>query len=156
MFKLGLKLLFLALTINCCNIRDKDCEIKKRYYDNGNLKRTEFYKSNNELFLAKTFYRNSKALHSIVHLDIVNGDSVMKFTSFNPDSSLKYQFKKINGDFEGQYLMYHRNGVLAELRRYNDGKLDGKNLIYNKKGQLEKIKQYKDGELLNEEEKGGE
>jgi antitoxin component YwqK of YwqJK toxin-antitoxin module len=94
-------------------------EVKREYWDNGNLKKETHYKNGKE-----------NGLHAEWRWD--NGEKLMEAN-----------FK--DGDLHGLYKDWHSNGVQANIGQYKEGKEDGLWVLWSKDGSRQSKKIYKNG-----------
>lgn len=60
-------------------------------------------------------------------------------------SQLKVKVKYKNGNLNGKYYIYYKNGTLNEKGSYKNNLLHGKIKVYDKNGNLVKTTKYKNG-----------
>ena len=94
-------------------------EIRKEYYDNGQLWFKESYKDGERDGLFETYYSNGQL-----------------------ESKGSYK----DGKQDGLWEDYHWNGQLKSKWSHKDGERDGLRLIFDDNGQLESVELYKGGE----------
>ncbi len=69
--------------------------------------------------------------------------------ALHPNGKLAFDFKIVNGEYEGNYLVYQSNGMKLSSRKYVSGQLQGVLQDYGKNGKL-----LKQAEYLNDDEHG--
>ena len=143
-FKVIISILFIT-SFSSCNIVSQD-RIEKIYYDDGKLKRINFYQ--NDTIGRCKFFRKDGSIES----DITIEKNIKFFKMYSKDGSLSGEFKTVNGQKQGEGKVYDKSGSLIVIWNYVNDLKHGEQIFYSKDGKIERREYYEYGKLINEKE----
>jgi antitoxin component YwqK of YwqJK toxin-antitoxin module len=136
------KILLILLTIPLIGFGQK--EVKKTYYDNGQLKWYFTYLNGFPDGIQKEYYENGQLESEGQYKDrYITGI----WKGYYENGQLKYEGNYTDGEKDGMWKRFYENGQLLSKRHYKDGKKNGLYETYYK-GKLIESGKYKIGELI--------
>ena len=73
-----------------------------------------------------------------------NTIELSKIKTFHPNGKLENEINYIDGEYDGEWISYYKNGELFVFGLYENGKKDGKWLSYHENGQKNSSENYQD------------
>jgi hypothetical protein len=117
--------MFIVFFISAC-----DNNLKKEYYDNGNLKSQIHYNSLGEMDgVVKHYYKNGKVSKEIFY---TNGKKNGKYTEFYKSGEVKYKTFFKNDEQDGYFYEYYEDGNIMKKAFYKKNIIDSFYLSYYK------------------------
>jgi len=111
---------------------EKLIEIRKEYWDNGNLKSEVPYKKSYGIGWKKV--KTKLVPHGIAK-------------DYYESGVLEREDPYVDGKREGTIKLYNKDGILEASAEYKDNKRNGKSVYYNTDGSVIEEEYYKDGNL---------
>ena len=142
--KLKLILLIVFSSIISCNSNSQEI-IEKIYYENGNLKRINYYQ-NDTLVKCKFFWKDGS-----IRSDIKIDEEIKTFKMYSKDGYLSGEYKTINGLKQGEGLVFDKNGNIIAKSNFLNDKEHGEQIFYNSDGSIERREYYEHGVFVKEE-----
>ena len=141
MKKLILLLLFIPL-VSC-----QDVEVRKTYYDSGELKSTENYVDDVRQGESKFYYDSGELKSTVNYVDgLLQGEWKSYFESGELESTVNY----VDGLKQGEWKSYFESGELRSTVNYVDDVRQGESKFYYDSGELASTGNYVDGLLQGE------
>lgn len=117
-------------------------DMRKEYYENGNLESEFEYKNDKLNGVGKTYYENGELKSQGQYID---GKKEGVFTFYFRKGKLKMKVNYINGKEEGVIKKYYKNGALNVEAEFKNGKQDGITKEYFESGKPKGLINYKNG-----------
>lgn len=119
-------------------------ELKKVYYENGNLKKTTSLKSGKKHGYEKMYYENGRIKYSAPY---VNGVVHGEYKHFHPNGRIKAEVTFINGKEHGVAKEYFEDGNLDIEIVFKNGVAEGEFRLYHDNGNLKASSNLKNDEI---------
>ena len=150
MKKLLLLLLFISL-VSC-----QDVEVRKTYYESGELRITVNYVDGLRQGQIKEYYKSGELSRTRTYVDgLRQGEEKEYYDS----GELQYTSNYVDDLKQGEFKEYYESGELRSTVNYVDGLIQGEAKFYYESGKLEYARNYVDGlmeEVLIEDSKNKE
>ena len=115
----------------------------KEYYENGNLKETSLFTSNDlKNGKSEQFYENGKQKSIEFYTDSGLSDKATYYDEYGQKIK-EVEYK--DGFKNGKFLSWHHNGKIYQSLEYKNGMLHGSYKVYDENGKLEKDGEYYNG-----------
>jgi len=124
------------------NLVDGDLDGANNLYDEDG-KKYATYEYKNDVMVSCVFY--DKEGKEISNAEARRG--VINFVSHYPDGYKRGVGMHKNGEREGLWTFYHRNGQISAEENYKDGKMHGEAKYYFKNGKISSEMTYAEGDL---------
>ncbi|MFH1593195.1 MAG: type II secretion system protein GspG [Candidatus Omnitrophota bacterium] len=136
----------LAYLFIICSIRYSiaEVEVKKEYYDSGQLYSELPYENGKLNGLGKTYYENGQLFSEVTY---VNGEYDGTMRAYYESGELESEMPYRNGVLSGIVKEYYKNESLQAETPYQNGKVNGVAKSYSENGIIESLIPYKDDEI---------
>ena len=115
------------------NASYKQEDIRRTYYESGELKTESPYENDKKEGMARVYYKNGKLKQE----DPYKNDKLEGMArAYYESGGLKAEATYKNGKYEGMARVYYKNGNLWKERPYENGKLEGMEKVYSESGRL--------------------
>lgn len=132
---------------SCCfqEERIKEIEIKKEYFENGQLKSAgaTIEKKKNGYWITYDKEGN-REYEATYYNDALNGVFIIYFKN----GQKKMEANMMNDLYHGYRINYYYNKQIKSEGNYYNGKKNGLWISYNDEGEIDKKAYYKEGELI--------
>lgn len=138
----------LLLALGGCAVGPSDGssdEVKKQYYESGQLSAAVPFKDGKSHGLGKTYYPNGTLRSEIMY---VNGEKSGLCKNYYKTGGLSAEMTYENGQKNGPMRKYYESGALYFETSYKEGKQHGTRKVYSRSGTLKSEMEYNMGDAL--------